>query len=118
MSNQDNENKQEPKEQQKQIELIDITEILTDYFKIFRRMWAWVLIFCIFGAGLFYVRARLQYTPQYTASATFTINIQQEQQNVEDGGTATFFDNSAAEQMAKTFPYILTSGVLKRKVAK
>ncbi|MGN0483993.1 MAG: YveK family protein, partial [Lachnospiraceae bacterium] len=118
MSNQENENKQGQKDQQKQIELIDITEILKDYFRIFRRMWAWVLIFCILGAGLFYARARLQYTPQYTASATFTINIQQEQQSLEDSGTATFFDNSAAEQMAKTFPYILTSGVLKRKVAK
>ncbi|MGN1165402.1 MAG: YveK family protein, partial [Lachnospiraceae bacterium] len=118
MSNQENEKKQESKEQQKQIELIDITEILRDYFRIFRRMLAWVLIFCVLGAGLFYVRARFSYTPQYTASATFTINIQQEQQNLEDGGTSTFFDNSAAEQMAKTFPYILTSGVLKRKVAK
>ena len=118
MSNQENEKKQESKEQQKQIELIDITEILRDYFRIFRRMLAWVLIFCVLGAGLFYVRARLSYTPQYTASATFTINIQQEQQSLEDSGTATFFDNSAAEQMAKTFPYILTSGVLKRKVAK
>lgn len=118
MSNQQNENNQEKKEQQKQIELIDIMEILKDYFRIFRRMLAWVLIFCILGAVLFYVRARLQYTPQYTASATFTINIQQEQQGLEDSGTATFFDNSAAEQMAKTFPYILTSGVLKRKVAK
>ncbi len=41
-----------------------------------------------------------------------------EQQGVADTGSASFFNNSTAEQMAKTFPYILTSGVLKRKVAK
>lgn len=117
MSSQENENREEPKKQN-QVELIDITEILEDYFRIFRRMLAWVLIFCVLGAGLFYVRARLQYSPQYTASATFTINIQQEQEGVESSGSAAFFDNSTAEQMAKTFPYILTSGVLKRKVAK
>ena len=69
-------------------------------------------------SGLSYVRARLQYQPVYTASATFTVNIQREQQGVADTGSASFFNNSTAEQMAKTFPYILTSGVLKRKVAK
>ena len=52
----------------------------------------------------------------YTASATFTINIKQDQQDASTS-SVTFFDNSTAEQMAKTFPYILTSGVLKRKVA-
>ncbi len=71
--------------------LIDITEILSDYLRIFRRMWAWVLIFTILGAGLSYVRARLQYQPVYTASATFTINIQREQQGVADTGSTSFF---------------------------
>lgn len=37
MGVQENEKSQEP-------ELIDITEMLSDYFRIFRRMWAWVLI--------------------------------------------------------------------------
>lgn len=106
------------KEKSQELGLIDITEILSDYLRIFRRMWAWVLIFTILGAGLFYVRARLQYQPVYTASATFTVNIQREQQGIADAGSASFFNNSTAEQMANTFPYILTSGVLKRKVAK
>lgn len=105
-------------EKNQEIELIDITELLSDYFRIFRKMWAWVLILTVLGSGIFYVRARMQYQPRYTASATFTINIQNEQQGIGGSGSATFFDNSAAEQMATTFPYILTSGVLKRKVAK
>ena len=111
MGVQENEKSQEP-------ELIDITEILSDYFRIFRRMWAWVLILTLLGTGIFYIRARVQYQPRYTASATFTVNIQRDQQGVGESGTVAFYNNSAAEQMAKTFPYILTSGVLKRKVAK
>ncbi len=106
------------KEKSQEAGLIDITEILSDYLRIFRRMWAWVLIFTILGSGFFYIRARVQYQPVYTASATFTVNIQREQQGITDTGSTSFFNNSAAEQMAKTFPYILTSGVLKRKVAK
>ncbi|MBO5460570.1 MAG: polysaccharide biosynthesis tyrosine autokinase [Ruminococcus sp.] len=94
--------------------LIDITEIVSDYFRILRRMWAWILILALVGMSLFYFRARAQYVPVYTASATFTINMQQGLST----SSSTFFDNSAAEQMATTFPYILTSGVLKRQVAK
>lgn len=111
MGVQENEKSQEP-------ELIDITEMLSDYFRIFRRMWAWVLILTLLGTGIFYIRARVQYQSRYTASATFTVNIQRDQQGVGESGTVAFYNNSAAEQMAKTFPYILTSGVLKRKVAK
>lgn len=111
MGVQENEKSQEP-------ELIDITEMLSDYFRIFRRMWAWVLILTLLGTGIFYIRARVQYQPRYTASATFTVNIQRDQQGVGESGMVAFYNNSAAEQMAKTFPYILTSGVLKRKVAK
>ena len=111
MGVQENEKSQEP-------ELIDITEMVSDYFRIFRRMWAWVLILTLLGTGIFYIRARVQYQPRYTASATFTVNIQRDQQGVGESGTVAFYNNSAAEQMAKTFPYILTSGVLKRKVAK
>lgn len=101
-----------------EIEPIDLISILNDFFRIFRRMWAWILLLAIAGSVVFYARARMQYTPMYTASATFTVNIQQDQQGSSDSSSLAFFDNSAAEQMATTFPYILTSGVLRRKVAK
>lgn len=94
--------------------LIDITEYIADYFRIARRMWAWFLIFILIGAGLFYIKARLSYTPVYTASATFTVNMSQDE--TLGNSTSTFFNNSTAEQMATTFPHILTSGVLRRKV--
>ena len=111
MENQKNENVQEQ-------DLIDITELLTDYVKIFRKMWLWLIIFAVAGSALFYVKARLSYVPYYTASATFTINIQKEQQAGTTSGSVAFYDNTTAKQMAETFPYILTSGVLKRQVAR
>ena len=103
-------------ERNRDSELIDVTELLNDYLRIFRKMWFWAVLFAIAGAVLFYINARMSYAPVYTASATFTINIQEDVENVS-GSSTTFFDNSTAEQMAKTFPYILTSGVLKRQVA-
>ena len=103
------------KEREQEEGLIDITEALSDYFRIFRRMWVWILLFIVVGAGIAYFRAMTGYTPMYRASATFTINIQS---STDETGTTTFYDNAAAEQMAKTFPYILTSDVLRRQVAK
>lgn len=98
-------------------ELIDIASMLLDYLRVFRRMWKRVVILGLAGAILCYARGSMSYQPRYTASATFTINIRQEQQDGAATNTS-FFDNATAEQMAKTFPYILTSGVLQRKVAK
>lgn len=103
-------------EKNREGELIDVAELLSDYLRIFRKMWGWVIIFALAGAALFYVNARMTYAPMYTASATFTINMQDDFENVS-GSSDTFFNNSTAEQMAKTFPYILTSGVLKRQVS-
>ena len=50
--------------------LIDIVEILNDYFRIFRRMLVWILLLTIVCSVLFYVRARMHYVPYYTASST------------------------------------------------
>ncbi len=97
---------------------IDLTEILSDYFRIFFRMWFWVLLLTALGAGIFYLRAMTSYVPRYRASATFTINIQKNQGSAEDLGSTAYFDNAAAEQMAVTFPYILTSDVLRREIAR
>ena len=77
-------------------DLIDITEILSDYFKIFRKMWLWMLLFALVGSAVFYMRARLSYTPIYTASATFTINIQKAQQAGTTAATTAFYDNTTA----------------------
>lgn len=95
--------------------LIDIVGLLTDYFRTFRRMWAWVLILAVLGGGFAYVRSYMSWTPRYTASATFTITISQDTSSAS--GSYSFYDNSTAEQMVNTFPYILTSGVLSRRAA-
>lgn len=96
---------------------IDIVTICIDFLRVFRKMWIYAVIFALIGGSVFGYRANSLYKPYYVASATFTINIYSEQA----GGiisTTSFYDNEAAEQMARVFPHILTSGVLQRKVAK
>lgn len=92
---------------------IDITLLLTDFLRALSLMWGRVVVLAIIGAVILGVMAYRSYVPMYTASTTFTIKIR----NAQGGTTSTYYDNSAAEQLAKTFPYILTSGVLQRRVA-
>lgn len=96
--------------------LIDIVGLLMDYFRTLRRMWIWVLILAVAGGTFAYVRDYMTWSPRYTASATFTITASQDGSDATSGSYA-FYDNSTAEQMANTFPYILTSGVLSRRAA-
>lgn len=97
-------------------ELIDIVELLIDYLRTLRRMWIWVLILAMVCGALSFVRDYMTWSPRYTASATFTITAGTGSQD-ETTGSYAFYDNATAEQMASTFPYILTSGVLSRRAA-
>lgn len=84
------------------------------YFKSLPKMWPLVVIPIIVCVLIILLVANHNYVPMYTASTTFTVNIKDEQ--VISNQTA-FYDNVAAEQMAQTFPYILTSNLLQRRVA-
>ena len=94
------------------VEKIDIIVCIKDYINVLLKLWLPIIVLIVLFAGLFGYRGYRGYTPVYTASATYAINIQ-------DGSSSNkrFYNNSTAEQMAKTFPHILTSGVLQRKVA-
>lgn len=93
---------------------IDQLAILFDFLRTLPKIWVWLLILVLAGGAISYVRASLSYVPVYTSSATFTINIKKEQSMY---GSSTYYDNAAAEQLAQTFPYILTSNLLQRTVA-
>ena len=96
-------------------EKIDLLSVFVDFMRAFRRMWIYVVVFALVGGCFSGYRANRAYQPFYVASATFTINIYSEQQGTLTSSTS-FYDNEAAEQMARVFPHILTSGVLLRKV--
>ena len=109
-------NTQIEEKNQNEPELIDIVSLLTDYLRVLRRMWIWVLILAILGGTAAYVRSYMNWNPIYTASATFTITVSQDSSD-STSGSYSFYDNATTEQMVNTFPYILTSGVLSRRAA-
>ena len=72
-----------------------------------KKLWFLVLALTIVvGAGMGAL-SWYRYTPSYTAAVTFTVYVKNDAQ-----AGIPAYNQAAAEQMAKTFPYILTSGVL------
>lgn len=101
------------KKEQIGAEKIDLIRIADDLWSGVRRLWPVLLLLVLFAGGLSYVREKRSYSPRYASSATFTVTGD----NSGLYGTSSYYNNVTASQMAKTFPYILTSGLLNKTVA-
>lgn len=90
---------------------IDLYMLMGDFWRTAKRIiWLFPLL-VILGAAAMGIRAKISYRPQYEAKASFTVTVTNPlQSEMRSYNTAT------AEQMAKTFPYILTSGALSELV--
>ena len=91
--------------------VIDLVVLLDDFLRQARHMWALLLVLVLVCAsGLSFLRYR-SFSPVYEASASFTIKVANPLH-----ATVETYNRETAEQMAKTFPYILTSGVLQQRI--
>ena len=92
-------------------EKIDLTGIVRGILRACRHLLLWGIILClVLGAALGFYSYR-SYTPLYTASVSFTVQTTNPHYSSQQ-----YYNASTAEQLAKTFPYILTSGVLLQQV--
>lgn len=83
-------------------EKIDITGLVIDFFQGIKKLWWLIIVLTLFFSVKTYFGTSSSYIPQYVASATATVSS---------------MTGTSAGDMAKVFPYILTSGVLKDVVA-
>lgn len=75
--------------------------------------WISVVLALIFGI-VAYTYKQATYVPRYTSEATFSINTQNNTSSI--GGVSVYsfyYDSATATQLAKTFPYILSSNLLR-----
>ena len=90
---------------------IDLRILLSDGLRMMRRTVALFAVLAVLCTAALCLRVHRSYRPLYRASATFTVYVANPlQSEIRSYNTAT------AEQMAKTFPYILTSGALNDRV--
>ncbi len=76
-----------------------------------KRFWVILAAVLVATVGSYIVRT-LTFKPIYSTSATFTVAISNNY-----GNSTKTYNNKTAQQMAKTFPYVLQSGVLSDMVA-
>lgn len=92
-------------------EKIDLIAFLAEYFQAFQKFFFGVLALVILAGGGSFLTAKLRYQPVYEAYTSFVVGS-----NRAVG--YSYYDNVTAEQLGKTFPYLVTSGVLKDVVAR
>lgn len=92
--------------------LIDISRLIDDIWKGFKRCWIYLLVLVSICSSLFYVYAKKTYVPEYTASTTFIVNT-----NQAFNYSGDYYNKATAEQLAKTFPYIISNNALRHIIA-
>lgn len=90
---------------------LDLMVLLVDLFKGFKRFW-WLLLLLVLAGGAYnLLGSQASYTPMYRAEATFTIATRSTT-NIGSGDYSFNYSSGIVTQMARTFPYILSSDIL------
>lgn len=96
-----------------EVEKIDLMRIINNMWKGVKRYWfSMALVMALLG-GLFSFKSYYYYSPTYSASATFTVSID----SSSIYSSTSYLNTRTASQIVNTFPYILNSGLLQKRVA-
>ncbi len=84
---------------------IDLVLLFHTMWRSFLKMWWLFLILIAVCAGGFLAFQSIRYEPLYASTATFTVGTG----DGESGSYSFYYNASTADQLSKTFPYILNS---------
>lgn len=101
------------KSQITEAEKIDLMRIINNMWKGARRYWILILALIVFLGGAFGFKTYRNYSPVYSANATFTITS--DTSSLYSGNS--YLNTRTASQIVNTFPYILNSSILQKKIA-
>ena len=82
------------------------------------RKFSWIcLLFALVFGSVVFVKEHVEYVPYYTSEATFTVNTEKKSSSVGGMSVYTFYyDSATANQLSTTFPYLLSSTLLRDAV--
>ena len=98
-------------ENQSNLRPIDIMGIVNRVIKALRRLWILVLVLIVLGGGVNYLRSRMNYTPMYQSTAILSVISGYSTGDIFSSNT--YYDSSAAKQMADSFPYLLSADMMR-----
>lgn len=98
-------------------EYVDIGVLLVDIWKGIKKFWYLLIILPLIGMAGIIVYQKAGYVPLYASQATFTVKTTGAGASNEINTVYGFYyDQSTAEHIGKTFPYILQSDVFKSRL--
>lgn len=104
---------------QQENDYIDLGVLLIDFWKGIKKYWFIVISLMFLGIGAMWGYRYSTYVPMYQASASFTVKTVDDMlDNEVNTAYGFFYDKNTADQIEKTFPYILSSGILQKQLCK
>ncbi len=97
--------------EEKDMQKIDLFVLIDDVLRTIKRLWVLLVVFAVIGGGIQGFAQKRSYTPTYEAYASFMVRVAD-----PFYATASSYNTKTAEVMAATFPSIVSSGVLQKKV--
>ena len=84
---------------------IDLVLLLSDFLKIVRVHWKIITLIVLLVFSAYTGYTYVTYSPLYRSEVTFTV----ETSNSDNGSYGFYYSTDTADQLSKTFPYILES---------
>ena len=97
----------------REIESAFLMDLTDEMWKGFIKYWWIILVFLSLLSSIFYFHARHEFVPQYTSTATFTV----EANTGTSSGNTSSYNTTMARQIGTVFPYLLKSNAMSRMVA-
>ncbi len=96
---------------EREVQKLDVIVLLEDFLREARRLWTIGLVLILACGAVLAVRTGATYSPRYRATASFTVKVAD-----PFYPSVNAYNTKTAEQMAKTFPHIVNSGLLEIRV--
>ena len=101
------------KEKNEEQNLIDLGVVWRNFVPYLRRFWLLLLILAVIAGGVKYVRIKRSYVPMYRSEAVFSVSAVGSSSDSDILSYSYYYDNAAAKQAVSTFPYLLSSDVMR-----
>lgn len=93
----------------------DTTVFAVDFAKGFKKFWYIVVILAVIsGTAAFYIKYT-SYVPMYQSTVSFSVSSVSYSSN-GSAVSASYYDNTSAAQMSKTFPYIVSTSMMRNAI--
>lgn len=96
-------------------DIVKLDVLLVDIWKAFKKLW-WLGVLLIASFSLLaYYGCKKQYVPKYRAQASFSISTFNSVSASSNAGSfSSYYNSSLAEQLSKTFGFVINSATMKQ----